>query len=103
MNEAMKLKAEWDSNPRWKGIKRDYSAAEVLKLRGSFKVEHSLARMGADRLWDLMHSDLLTSLVKLYLTVTPSLVIHSMIKLLAACLLGSTSSRINLKISTLVF
>lgn len=57
MNEAMKLKSEWDSNPRWKGIRRDYSAAEVLKLRGSFKIEHTLARMGADRLWELMHSE----------------------------------------------
>lgn len=57
MNEAMKLKAEWDSNPRWKGIKREYSAAEVLKLRGSVKIEHTLARMGADRLWELMHSE----------------------------------------------
>lgn len=57
MTEAMKLKAEWDSNPRWKGIRRDYSASEVLKLRGSVKIEHTLARMGADRLWNLMHSE----------------------------------------------
>jgi isocitrate lyase len=57
MNEAMKLKAEWDSNPRWKGIKRDYSAEEVLKLRGSFNVKHTLAEMGAARLWELMNSE----------------------------------------------
>lgn len=57
MNEAMKLKSEWDSSPRWKGIKRDYSPEEVLKLRGSFKVEHSIARMGAERIWDLINSE----------------------------------------------
>lgn len=57
MNEAMKLKTEWDSNPRWKGIKRDYSAAEVLKLRGSFKIHQTLAEMGAQRLWELMNSE----------------------------------------------
>lgn len=57
MTEAMKLKSEWDSNPRWKGIKRDYTADDVLKLRGSVKIEHSLARMGADRLWNLMQSE----------------------------------------------
>lgn len=57
MNEAQKLKSEWDSNPRWKGIKRDYSATEVLKLRGSFKIQHTLAEMGAERLWELMNSE----------------------------------------------
>jgi isocitrate lyase len=57
MNEAMKLKSEWDSNPRWKGIKRDYSAEEVLKLRGSFNEKHTIAEMGAERLWELMKSE----------------------------------------------
>lgn len=57
MNEAMKLKSEWDSNPRWKGIKRDYSPEEVLKLRGSFTIEHTIARMGAERIWELINSE----------------------------------------------
>ncbi len=57
MNEAMKLKSEWDSNPRWKGIKRDYSPEEVLKLRGSFTIEHTIARMGAERIWELIISE----------------------------------------------
>ncbi len=53
----MNLKAEWDSNPRWKGIKRDYFADDVLKLRGSFNVKHTLAEMGAERLWELFQKE----------------------------------------------
>jgi isocitrate lyase len=52
--EAEQLQKEWDS-PRWQGIKRDYKAEDVIKLRGSLKLEHTLARRGADRLWSLMH------------------------------------------------
>jgi isocitrate lyase len=52
--EAEQLEKEWDS-PRWQGIKRDYSAEDVIKLRGSLKIEHTLARRGAERLWSLMH------------------------------------------------
>jgi isocitrate lyase len=52
--EAEQLEKEWDS-PRWQGIKRDYSAEDVIKLRGSLKIEHTLARRGAERLWTLMH------------------------------------------------
>lgn len=57
MNEARELKARWESDPRWKGIKREYSAEEVLRLRGSFKVKHTLAEMGAERLWGLMERE----------------------------------------------
>src|SRR5438094_29468 len=52
--EAEQLEKEWDS-PRWQGITRDYSAEDVVRLRGSVKVEHTLARRGAERLWSLMH------------------------------------------------
>jgi isocitrate lyase len=52
--EAERLAREWDS-PRWHGIRRDYSAEDVLRLRGSLAVEHTLARRGAERLWLLMH------------------------------------------------
>jgi len=45
------LETEWKSNPRWRGIRRDWDAAEVLRLRGSVAVEHTLARRGAERLW----------------------------------------------------
>jgi isocitrate lyase len=43
--------------PRWKGIKRGYSAADVVRLRGSFPIEHTLARRGAEKLWDLVNNE----------------------------------------------
>jgi isocitrate lyase len=52
---AAELKKEWETNPRWKNIKRGYSAEEVVRLRGSVHVEHSLARRGAERLWKSLH------------------------------------------------
>jgi isocitrate lyase len=48
---------EWKTNPRWKGIVRPYTAEDVLRLRGSVQIEHTLARMGAERLWELLHTD----------------------------------------------
>lgn len=51
------LEQEWNTNPRWKGIERPYSAEEVVKLRGSLTIEYTLARKGSERLWNLMHSD----------------------------------------------
>jgi isocitrate lyase len=54
---AKDLNSSWDSDPRWRGIKRDYAAEDVLKLRGSFRIEHSLATHGAVRLWDLLSSE----------------------------------------------
>ncbi|RCS58038.1 isocitrate lyase [Parvibium lacunae] len=48
---AQKLQKEWSENPRWKGIKRQYSAAEVVRLRGSLPIEYTLAKRGAERLW----------------------------------------------------
>ena len=51
------LEKDWATNPRWKGIKRGYSAADVVRLRGSFHIEHTLARRGAEKLWDLVHSE----------------------------------------------
>ena len=57
MSHARHLKQEWDKSPRWKGIVRDYSAEDVLRLRGSVKIEHTLADMGARRLWDLMQRE----------------------------------------------
>ena len=48
------LEKDWATNPRWKGIKRGYSAADVVRLRGSFQVEHTLARRGAEKLWELV-------------------------------------------------
>ncbi|MDP3605714.1 MAG: isocitrate lyase, partial [Polaromonas sp.] len=51
------LEKDWATNPRWKGIKRGYSAADVVRLRGSFPIEHTLARRGAEKLWDLLHNE----------------------------------------------
>jgi isocitrate/methylisocitrate lyase len=52
---SSKLEGEWRTSPRWEGITRPYTAAEVEKLRGSVRVEHTLARLGAERLWTLLH------------------------------------------------
>ena len=51
------LEKDWAENPRWKGIKRGYKAADVVRLRGSFPIEHSLARRGAERLWHLVNNE----------------------------------------------
>ena len=51
------LEYSWKTNPRWRGIRRDYSAEEVIALRTSVHIEHTLARRGANRLWDLLHSE----------------------------------------------
>ena len=48
---------EWANNPRWKGVERPYAAADVLRLRGSIHVEHTLARLGAERLWELLQTE----------------------------------------------
>jgi isocitrate lyase len=50
------LKRHWADDARWRGIKRPYSAEEVIRYRGSMAIEHTLARRGAERLWKLLHS-----------------------------------------------
>lgn len=52
---AEELQHDWDTHPRWKGITRNYSAADVVRLRGTVHIEHSLARRGAERLWRQLH------------------------------------------------
>ncbi|MDE1712510.1 isocitrate lyase (plasmid) [Chromobacterium amazonense] len=51
------IQKDWDENPRWKGIKRGYTAADVERLRGSLHVEHTLARHGAEKLWKLVNTE----------------------------------------------
>jgi isocitrate lyase len=51
------MSQEWGSNSRWKDVERPYTGEDVLRLRGSIHIEHTLARMGAERLWDLLHTD----------------------------------------------
>ncbi|MDB5816222.1 MAG: aceA [Rhodocyclales bacterium] len=55
--QAEILKKDWAENPRWKGIKRSYSAEEVVSLRGSLLVEHTLAKRGAEKLWKLLNTE----------------------------------------------
>ncbi|QIL75671.1 isocitrate lyase [Hymenobacter sp. HDW8] len=60
MNKLERIAAinhDWTTNPRWKGITRPYTAEEVVKLQNSIKIEYSLARQGAERLWRLLHSE----------------------------------------------
>ena len=49
------IEKDWAENPRWKGIKRGYSAEDVVNLRGSLQPVHTLAQRGADKLWELIH------------------------------------------------
>src|SRR5436190_10251861 len=51
------LEKDWAENPRWKGIKRGYSAADVVRLRGSLQIEHTLAKRGAEKLWNLVNNE----------------------------------------------
>ena len=55
--QAAALEKDWAENPRWKGVKRSYSAADVVRLRGSVQVEHTLAQRGATKLWNLLHTE----------------------------------------------
>src|SRR5947208_7418108 len=48
---------DWAANPRWKGVERPYTAEDVLRLRGSIHIEHTLARLGAERLWELLQTE----------------------------------------------
>ena len=55
--EAERLAADWDADERWQGIRRPYGPEEVVRLRGSLRVEHTLARLGAERLWRLLTTE----------------------------------------------
>jgi isocitrate lyase len=55
--QAARLAGAWATSPRWRGIKRSYSAEDVIRLRGSVQEEHTLARLGAERLWTLLHTE----------------------------------------------
>jgi isocitrate lyase len=55
--EADQLEARWRDDPRWAGIERSYAAADVVRLRGSVVPEQTVARLGAERLWELLRRD----------------------------------------------
>ncbi|GGN61646.1 isocitrate lyase [Oceanobacillus indicireducens] len=54
---AEQLQREWENNERWSGIRREYSAEDVIRLRGSIDVEHTLATRGAKKLWNLINEE----------------------------------------------
>ncbi|RZA19601.1 MAG: isocitrate lyase [Lysobacteraceae bacterium] len=63
MPTAEQLKLDWANNPRWAGVTRTYSAEDVVRLRGTVHVEHSIARLGAEKLWKSLHgSDFVNAL-----------------------------------------
>ena len=55
--QARQLRTEWQENPRWAGTQRTYTAEDVIRLRGSVREEHTLARLGAERLWSLLQEE----------------------------------------------
>jgi len=55
--QAAAIAQDWSTNPRWKGVKRSYEAADVVRLRGSVPIEHTLARRGAEKLWNLVNTE----------------------------------------------
>ena len=57
LKSAKDIQSDWDSNPRWKNVKRGYSADDVVRLSGSIAIEHSLAHQGATKLWDLINTE----------------------------------------------
>jgi len=57
IDQAEALQRAWATEPRWAGIERSFSAADVVRLRGSVQEEHTLARLGAERLWAMLHED----------------------------------------------
>ncbi len=57
LKTAAELAYDWQTNPRWQGITRPYSPEDVVRLRGSIKIEYTLAEMGAKRLWELLHTE----------------------------------------------
>ncbi|RJS61415.1 isocitrate lyase [Bacillus sp. PK3_68] len=54
---VQQLQEQWEKDERWQGITRPYSAEEVIKLRGSIDIEHTLARRGAEKLWNYLHTE----------------------------------------------
>ena len=55
--EAKRLESEWADSPRWKNVERTYTAEDVVKLRGTVRIEHTLARLGAEKLWRLVNRE----------------------------------------------
>ena len=57
LRSAKEIRKEWETNPRWKNVKRDYTPEDVVKLSGSVNIEHSLAKQGSEKLWDYINNN----------------------------------------------
>ncbi len=57
MRSEEEIRRDWGTSPRWKGITRDYAPGDVVRLRGTVAIEHTLARLGAERLWHLVRHE----------------------------------------------
>jgi len=57
VRDPKSIEREWESDPRWRGVERDYSAEDVLRLRGSIDIKYTLAELGAERLWQLLNEE----------------------------------------------
>jgi isocitrate lyase len=57
MSEASKLRQEWETSPRWEGVERPYTAEDVVRLRGTLQEDHTLARVGAEKLWRYLQDE----------------------------------------------
>src|SRR5881394_1044585 len=57
VRDPKQIERDWENNPRWDGITRDYTADDVLRLRGSIDVEQTFAELGAERLWELLQDE----------------------------------------------
>ena len=55
--QVLQLKNDWEMNERWAYVERPYTAEEVVKLRGSLQPEYTLARIGAEKLWNMLHKE----------------------------------------------
>ena len=56
-DQIRQLESEWAESPRWKSVERGYSAEDVVKLRGTVQIEHTLAHRGSEKLWDLVNQE----------------------------------------------
>ncbi len=56
-NRVEQIKKDWQENLRWVGVERPYSAEEVVKLKGSLDIEHTLAKRGSEKLWKLINEE----------------------------------------------
>ena len=56
-NDVKRIEQDWAENPRWNHVKRDYRAADVVRLRGSVQIEYTLAHRGAEKLWRLVNDE----------------------------------------------